>query len=315
MKVKIFTHDDIDAAGCAILGKLAFRNNVDIEYHHHESLAQRWDSFTSVVDNKTEYDDYDMVFVVDISPTEEWSAIIDTLDLRNKIKVFDHHKTTLLLNKYDWVLVTVEHYPGRKACGTSLFYNYLMTKDLVPTMEDNFINLIRELDTWEWEAKNNYKAMELGHLFTCLDMERFVNKYVEHFSEIETSFIYAEGDYFNDFDRQLLDLFKYKIQKYINDKSKFIIEKVIDGYNVGVVIAESYPSELGNYIAKNNPQYDFVIVINPNTGISYRCVREDIDLSQFAQKLGGGGHQKASGSRIPDGARDSLVNYIFSNNL
>jgi oligoribonuclease NrnB/cAMP/cGMP phosphodiesterase (DHH superfamily) len=309
MKIKIFTHDDIDAAGCGILGTLAYGNDVNIEYHHHESLAKRWPEFLiqRMAYTGDVYTDYDLIFICDICPTEEWAKVMDDLNKKQpRFKVFDHHKSALHLTQYDWATIKIEHYPGHPACGTSLFYNYLVIQGLVPQMEDEFINLIRELDTWEWEKKNNLRARDLGRLFTFYGMEAFVESYVHHFTKNDTGV-----DYFNEFDNNVLYFLDKEIESYLKSKSKNIIEKEVDGYNAAIVFAEKFPSELGNYIAKNNPQYDLAIIINASNGISYRCVKDNVDLSEIAKRRGGGGHQKASGSPVSDEAKLALINSLF----
>ena len=40
MKIKLFTHTDLDGVGCAILAKLAFEN-VDIEYCNYDDINQK----------------------------------------------------------------------------------------------------------------------------------------------------------------------------------------------------------------------------------------------------------------------------------
>ena len=40
MKVKLFTHADLDGIGCGVLAKLAFGENVDIEYCNYNDINE-----------------------------------------------------------------------------------------------------------------------------------------------------------------------------------------------------------------------------------------------------------------------------------
>ena len=45
--------------------------------------------------------------------------------------------------------------------------------------------------------------------------------------------------------------------------------------------------------------------------VSYRTVKNDIDLSAIAKKYGGGGHPKASGSKFNISIIDNTLSGIF----
>jgi oligoribonuclease NrnB/cAMP/cGMP phosphodiesterase (DHH superfamily) len=85
-----------------------------------------------------------------------------------------------------------------------------------------------------------------------------------------------------------------------------MIEKNIGKYNVGIVFSEQYISELGNYLANKHNELDFIVLIGSQS-VSYRGIKDDIDLGLFAKQFGGGGHPKASGSQI---VLEKQVRYI-----
>jgi oligoribonuclease NrnB/cAMP/cGMP phosphodiesterase (DHH superfamily) len=65
----------------------------------------------------------------------------------------------------------------------------------------------------------------------------------------------------------------------------------------GVVFAEKYFSELGNRLCQMHPEIDFVAMIYMSGTVSYRTVKDDIDIGKDVAKLfGGGGHAKAAGA-------------------
>jgi oligoribonuclease NrnB/cAMP/cGMP phosphodiesterase (DHH superfamily) len=104
-----------------------------------------------------------------------------------------------------------------------------------------------------------------------------------------------------------------KIQNYIERKRRELKIFNILGYQSGVVFAEQYHSELGNELAKSFLNLDFIVIINPATAkISYRGIKEDIDLGKDVAKIfGGGGHPRAAGSQIEDELIDTFISNLF----
>jgi nanoRNase/pAp phosphatase (c-di-AMP/oligoRNAs hydrolase) len=112
----------------------------------------------------------------------------------------------------------------------------------------------------------------------------------------------------------ILDIEEDKIAKYIDKVANNLTRIKFDKYeNVGLVYAENYTSELGNTICNNNPDLDFVMIINlGGKSISFRGTRDDIDLgADIASKFGGGGHPKAAGARIYDSVKNTVTNTIL----
>jgi nanoRNase/pAp phosphatase (c-di-AMP/oligoRNAs hydrolase) len=46
-------------------------------------------------------------------------------------------------------------------------------------------------------------------------------------------------------------------------------------------------------------------------GVSYRCVKDNIDVSEIASVYGGGGHIKASGSPMDNTLKKEVIKLIF----
>ena len=108
----------------------------------------------------------------------------------------------------------------------------------------------------------------------------------------------------------ILKVQQNKIDRYIKGKNKNIITKFIEGYNVGVLFAEQYVSELGNKLCELNSDLDLVAIIGNNT-VSYRTIKDSVDVSKIAKLYGGGGHPKASGNNINEEIINNYINNIF----
>lgn len=116
----------------------------------------------------------------------------------------------------------------------------------------------------------------------------------------------------------LLELEQNKINQYINKQDKTLTEEVLTIndkiYSVGIVFAEQYISELGNELAKMHTNLDFIILINlSNNAISYRSIKENINLGEdIAKYYGGGGHAQAAGSQISENIKDIIIDMILN---
>lgn len=298
-KYKLFTHLDFDGVGCAILARLSFGDSVDIEFCNYDDINEKVQEF---IDSK-EVDvlTYENVFITDISLKEEVSKQIDIC--YNHFVLLDHHSTALWMNEYKWCHVNVECLDG-KDCGTNAFFNYLLlntnsfreNENLSFSSLRKFVETVRRYDTWEWSTKyNDLESKQWNNLLYIYGRDKFITKVLSQL--INGYFLFEPTDY------TLLELNQDKIDRYIDKKQNEIIEMYIrdnvNEYKAGVVYAEQYHSELGNTLAKNNPELDFIVIINMSSSMSFRTVK-DIDLGEIAKLYGGGGHKAAAGSQIND---------------
>lgn len=76
------------------------------------------------------------------------------------------------------------------------------------------------------------------------------------------------------------------------------------------MFAEQFQSESGNRLSELNPQYDLIVMVGDKT-ISYRTVKDNVDCGEIAKLFGGGGHPKASGSRIRDKVKLEYIKGLF----
>lgn len=303
MKVKLFTHTDLDGVGCAIVAKSAFEN-VSVEYCDYKEIDMKINYFLKSV----KANDYDRVFITDISVDEGTAELINThpLGKQKKIQLIDHHGTALwLAEKYDWAEVRVEesnlglHDDPReqvKSSGTSLFYKFLRNKNL-PNIEPNiklksFAENVRLYDTWEWYNifKDNHPK-RLNDLLYIIGREKFVERFVSNPTPT-----------FTDTELTILEIEEHRINKYIWYKKKDVkIDTVlVQGrmYKFAYVFAEQHSSLLGNSIAEDyGNEIDFVVIFDiGNNKVSLRGIHDNIDLGkEIAKNYGGGGHAKASG--------------------
>jgi oligoribonuclease NrnB/cAMP/cGMP phosphodiesterase (DHH superfamily) len=312
LKIKLFTHTDLDGTGCAILGEIAF-NNIDIEFCNYNDINEKVKGFIL----SEEYKNYDIIFITDISVDEEVATLIDnSCTGPSRFSLLDHHLSALWLNEYSWATVSESefNYSSKsieKTSGTYMFFTrliddgYLRSNDNKYDPLNIFANTVRKYDTWLWkEEYNDDFPKKWNDLFYILGKERFIEKIV--------NLLKNDSFEFSEFDKTLLSIEQEKIDKYIKKKSKEMIVKNVLEYKAGIIFAEQYISELGNEICNISSDLDFVIIIDISKAISYRTTKDKIDLSHVASIYGGGGHPKSAGSPIDNNIRHLISNMLFT---
>lgn len=238
-------------------------------------------------------DKYDQIYITDLSITENLASKIEENEYyKTMIKLFDHHETALPLNKYSFAKVVTER-NEKKECGTSLFYEYLLSisdsKILRKKSVSGLVEEVRLIDTYDFKTEKDKRALNLDYLFSILGRENYITYFTDYINEND-NFAYREKEKF------LIKLQKDKVDNYITQKEKEVMLVNIDGHEVALVYAEENRSLLGNYLTEKYP-VEFAIIINISKGVSYRG-KGLVDLSIFASKYGGGGHKDSSGSPI-----------------
>jgi oligoribonuclease NrnB/cAMP/cGMP phosphodiesterase (DHH superfamily) len=303
LMIHLFTHNDLDGVGCGILAKLAFKEKVKVHYNSVGSLNYQ------VADFMEEATPNNQIYITDLSVHEENAQKLDYFEknLGGSVQFIDHHKSALHLNEYSWASVIVEYEDGRLTSATSLFYEYLLEKNYINCSEplDEVVELIRQYDTWEWDRNNNTKAKRLNDLLYMISIADFEERMLQKLST-EESFD------FDDFETQILDMEEQKLERYLRKKRRELIQKPIENKWVGIVHAESFLSELGNVLGKENPHLDYIAMINMGSRrISLRTIHDDVDVSEVAGKFDGGGHAKASGCNLTEKAYKLFVAEAF----
>jgi oligoribonuclease NrnB/cAMP/cGMP phosphodiesterase (DHH superfamily) len=321
MKIKLFTHTDLDGVGCAIVANNAFGvESVDVEYCDYNEINKKVKYFFAGV----KHDDYDRIFITDISLDVETAKLINTHPLvkQGKLQLIDHHKTALYLAEtYPWAEVRVEEsnmfpeFDDRDkilASGTSLFYKFLRNKN-IPKIRTNprlkaFAENVRRYDCWEWNNHyNDTHPKRLNDLLYIIGREKFVDRFSNNPMTI-----------FTDTEEILLEIEEQRINKYILQKKQDVVTEFVEiddkKYHIAYVFAESNTSILGNEIAKDyNGYVDFVAIIDISRNkVSLRGIHSFPRLGlDIASHFGGGGHDNSAGFEFDVSLSHSLFKKVF----
>jgi len=294
MKVLLFTHaQDIDGAGCAILLRKAFSDYKIVPTETFDITSK----VKSFIDDGTIHD-YDQVFVTDLCIKEPLLSYIDSDDeLKSKIRVIDHHKTEKEEgnDKYDFVDVTVEK-DGKKVSGTSLFYDYLIGHGyLQPTqILDQLVEWTRQYDIWDWKKYDNYDARKLHILFEMSDFEQYFRRISEKVDTLDSiTFTESEEAIVKAYDEALSKAMN-KLLKGIK-VAKLQIEGIL--YRIGYVNSPyKFRNDVDEFVRKDNiHDIDAVgMIMTDKDVVSYRRVKDDIDMSKVGKYFNGKGHGGAA---------------------
>lgn len=298
----LFTHNDLDGVSCGIIAKLAFGEDVTVSYNSIGRLNQSVGAFLE------EATPDDILFVTDLSVNEENEGRISQFVADGgKALLIDHHKTSLHLNTYPWASVTVKQEDGKLTSATSLFYEYVVKKNWLSQSENikEYVELVRQYDTWEWEANANLDAKRLNDLFFMFSIEEFEEKIINRLATNDTFD-------FDEVEQTLLKVEESRVDRYIKRKKREVYQVAVGPHVAGVVHAESYHSELGNELSKEYSHLDYIaITMVGGKRMSFRTMHDDIDVSEVAGKYEGGGHQKAAGCNLTEKAFKQFVEQTF----
>ena len=310
MKILLFTHkNDIDGIGNVILSKMAFES-VDYVLCETFDLKQKVSEY---LDNNKIYE-YDKIYVTDLCLDEQMLIIINNDEkLKNKFQVIDHHKTydDEKYTKYSFVKVQIRNNKGL-CCGTSLFYEYLVNSNFLnkTSIIDEFVELTRLHDTWEWKTiYNNEKARELAILFDAIGIEGYIDFNYEKLKNDK------EFD-FNDTEKILINNKKIVINDAIKNYLNKIYYRNILGLKAGIIfINYEFRNELAEYLRENKYDIDFVMMISLDRRVvSYRSVKDNVSVRIVAEYFGGKGHDVAATNPITINNEEEIIKILTKKN-
>jgi uncharacterized protein len=307
MKVKLFTHTDLDGLGCAIVAKLGLDDDVDVTYCDYHNVNDLVRDFI----NSPEVLNYTHIFITDISVKDDLPRHLDTInDADIQVVLIDHHDTNLpLAAEYDWAIVKPTYEDGVKTAGTGLLLHYFNQHypELLKDVElEVYAEIVRRYDTWDWTRLGDDIPRKYNDLLSIIGRDRFLKKMIPAIR------IHGNGIFLTEQDELLLEIRQEEKEKYINEVEKKMFRKEIDGRPVGVVFAERFTSELGNEICKRHSDIDYVLIINTHyETYSLRSVRDDIHVGEISKKLfGGGGHPLAAGAQLSKEQMNYIIDYV-----
>ena len=305
MKTLLISHKaDPDGISPVIFLKL-IRDDLDIILLNANDINGK---VTELIKSRTHLK-YDEIFITDLTLDKKTCELIMNSGKSNSFHTFDHHAFNLIANDYPFGTAISTNDDGVNECATSLFYKYL--KKEYPDIFDNegmehYTELIRQSDTWDWAKTNNFEAKKLNDLHDILGRDAYIDYFVEFFKNNKKFYFTPEQEF-------LLKIEEQRIQRYLEESEKTMFHGTLCNKNCGIVFAEQNRSLLGNYLAqKYSSTLDFIIIINMQQAISFRSIKDEINVAEIASIYGGGGHIKASGCPMDNSLKKEIIKLIFN---
>lgn len=308
-KIKLFTHTDLDGVSCAIVAFAAFgQENVDVSYCNYHDINEK---FAAFLDSR-EYKQFEHVYITDISINGENAERLDEYYRENLIKpsLLDHHDVDWL-NEYDWATVLHTHGNGAATSGTSMLFEELVhimgnLPNLPLIALQNYVEIVRKYDTWEWKALGDNVPVSFDKLFWFYGRDRWISFMMYRLLES------GRIDQLNEADINILSILEEKYRAYVQKLNSNIYHMNVGRYRAGIVFAEEYISEAGNALHEMNPGFDLIILVNlKSKKVSYRTMYDNVDVGKVAQFFGGGGREKTAGSELKDKQLEQIMDAIF----
>lgn len=255
--------------------------------------------------------DFDFIFVTDLYfEGATLKKIATDAKLENKLFIVDHHQSSMDTSaKYPCSLIQVEDSLGL-ASGTSLFYQLLTEKGFLTHEKalDQFVELTRRYDTWEWKTKyNDENAHELSLLFDSLGPHAYISFMTDKIKNSLKSFT------FSDFEKSLIDCQKERINEKMESYAQKMIVKDVCGYTAGIIFIDyTYRNDLAEYLRNHNYKIDFAIfIVLEIPSISFRSINDDVNVHEIAEVFGGGGHVHAASVPIKKDVLEAIIDHLL----
>lgn len=325
MKYLLFTHNDLDGAGCRIIFNYVFRQNGEVVICSNSDIDEK---VLNALEGKI-LDRYNIIYFADICPSAE---VLRRLTEYN-VRIYDHHVTNMyalgFADEYKtFIARIVSETDGKMESGTSLLADAIIGELVVKfdtPMFHQLVDTIRSYDTYEWKKTNNLEAKKLQTLFHLMGLEAFCEYYENALINYQLKDVsFPMPAPIELIDRAFIPIIENQLkqeQELINDFIEYgtVYPINIKGYNVALVLGVkggANISELAVQYLNQHPEFDIMGIYMPyyNT-ISFRCVRNDINIGEeICAPIGGGGHPKAAGVILTD-AIENAITAAFSSFL
>lgn len=320
----MFTHDDLDGAGCCILFQLF--NDSKKRYEEWDvicsSITELSDRVYQEIDKGNVVPKYTTVYFADICPSV--TVVQDLLNQGFTIRIYDHHQTNKwVCDLIEGAVVVPMTDVGIKECGTSLFYQHAcdvaevepgheyfttkMNQKILPL----FVETVRLYDTYEWKRYKKIEARQLQILFFMLGMDKFCARYLDKLKDPNDEDLINKTDM--DFVLTRLESERRAIERFDPSKATDVNCR---GRRVALVLGPQGAnfSDLSSNFLEKYPEYDATVdfYLSSRGGTFQIRGKGDINLAEeIAQPIGGGGHPGACGAPLPQEYNDKLRSLII----
>lgn len=295
--ITLFTHTDLDGAGCAVLAGLAYG---DCNIYFCNNGADINDTIANFIIRTGGDNEYHKMIIADHGVNASTAGKINNwISDYHVVELYDHHESSKwLAEHYDWAHVDISK------CATAILYDNLSirVRSESTTSLANYVQDVNARDLWTWQDTDNKYSLVHQHMLRSAGISNYVVSMITRFND--GRFPISKYDY-ECAKKYIDDMYKYlddNVDNYIAIPVKYFMNNERTVYNVAFTFANKYTSELGHAICTTHSDIDICAIVSTNRGdhgtVELRCIRDDIDLSIIARANHGGGHKKAAGFQL-----------------
>ena len=313
--ILLFSHkSDIDGMGEVILSKLAFG---DIDYILCTNVYTLNKRVLEEYNKSTLYN-YERIYITDLSLKKDTADILYKDEkLKDKIYIFDHHETAIAEGLLEYPNCNIQIKDEEKTCcATQIYYEYLVKENYLKRnpILDEFVELVRREDTYDWKKLEDFKSHDLAILYNSIGPEKYIKRIYNKLLNNNNNDNNNNFD-FSDEEKEIIQDKKEEIKEKIEKYTKYLKQKTIDNIKVEVCFIEyEYRNEIADYLIENNKNDSDVVMMiaMDNDQISLRSLKENEYPRIIAEKYGGGGHNRAAAIPITDQIKDIIIDSILN---
>lgn len=296
---KLFTHAGcLDGSAAAILFMHAGGLRKNITLVPAGSVEEYWES--SSASKK-----FVPVLLVDIAPSTD--NLAQKLANRTDTFVIDHHASAKRFSELDGFFIDVRN----TACGSENFRQWLVYQGFEKFSEPSFQRFTEIIDDHDrWQRKIPF-SMEQPKFFSFVGQNEFINR----FMNVEERFAEEKDNYWTPFEKELMVLiqkeqerrFRSLLSRFMKITREHHGRKFVVGYSVN---GEVNVSELLHMYLEENPDVDVACQINLDLNkVSLRS-NDNVNITEYAGRYGGGGHKDAGGHPLPEDIVTHIANLV-----
>jgi oligoribonuclease NrnB/cAMP/cGMP phosphodiesterase (DHH superfamily) len=236
------------------------------------------------------------LYILDFSYSRD--IIVGLKQIVGNLVVIDHHKTAQeALDGLDYAIFDMEQ------SGAVLAWKYFHPDEVVPRA----FEYIQDRDLWKFHLGQT-EHFSAG--IRSIDGYKDFEYWLKMINSIKlTDNVILRGQVLSENDKKMVES---KVKKPDFAKTVYI-----NGYKVAVFNTTNLISELGSaFCSDERFDYDlsmsYFFLGNGNMVLSFRSATKQVDVSQLAKMLGGGGHSSAAGAVIPQESVGGFLNQLYS---
>ena len=277
--------------------ELLYDEERDIVYTSDENFfaipINHGTDFTRLREILTHYTPYSFtLYMVDIFVPGIYEVIREHTNVK-KVIVIDHHKTAEEILKRgvppevkDKMELHIDHTHSAAALVWKVLNNQI----------PEVIKYIEDRDIWKWEFPDSKYVLTAldAKVFNVLKPNEVVEKLLELTKDFPKEELAREG-------KAMIEFKESVIKLLLKNNLHYIV--LPSGHKLLAINSPTFQSDIGNEIAKVSSEgVGCVYTISPSEeGVFVKCSIRSVNgkAREIAQANGGGGHDNASGCRVP----------------